>query len=160
MDPEGISHRDVYLGGTVDTTNTWRNAIAIPELKKNALTFHNPETLSDCSRLFDTSMDNAKLLLFVILGNSLSVKAMCEAAYYIGCGRNVVLCLEKMDEFLIIEGNQLSSEAWKDFSRGRSYLDDMANREGIPIFDDINEAVNCVIHKCKNCLNGDLIRKN
>jgi len=149
--------RDVYLGGSMDSSNTWRNDIAIPELKKNALTFFNPQTTSEpmalCSRrllpIEAASMDNARVLLFVILGNSLSVKAMCEAAYYIGLGRKVVMCLEQMPETLIIESKPLSQEAWKDFKRGRCYFSDMANREGVPIFDNIPEAITCVIKKCR-----------
>jgi hypothetical protein len=39
--------------------------------------------------------------------------------------------------------------ALKDYSRGRAYLSDVANREAVPIFDNIAEAVACVIHKCK-----------
>lgn len=141
----------------MDGTNTWRNDKAIPELKKNALTFFNPQTSSEamalCSRrllpIEAASMDNARVLLFVILGNSLSVKAMCEAAYYIGLGRKVVMCLERMPETLIIEGKPLSREAWKDFERGRRYLSDMANREAVPIFDNIPEAISCVVQKCR-----------
>ena len=95
------------------------------------------------------SMDNSRVLLFVILGSSLSVKAMCEAAYHIGLCRNIVLCIEKMSDPLIIGGSQLSTDALKDYNRGRTYLSDIANREGMPIFDSIEEAVACVVQKCK-----------
>ena len=44
----------------------------------------------------------------------------------------------------------LSVSALKDYNRGRSYLSDIANREAIPVFDNIEEALQCVVDKCKN----------
>ena len=149
--------RDIYLGGSMDPCNKWRDEIAIPVLKKNGLTFFNPQTSTEAMALYSRrllpieagAMDNSRVLLFVILGNSLSVKAMCEAAYHIGLGRSIVLCLEAMPEQLIIGGSPLSPDALKDYNRGRAYLSDIANREGVPIFEKIDEAVVCVVQKCK-----------
>lgn len=42
---------------------------------------------------------------------------------------------------------QLSKQAVKDYNRGRVYLSDLANRDGIPVFDDIQDAVRCAISK-------------
>lgn len=142
----------------MDITSKWRDEIAIPALKKYGLTYFNPQTSSEAMALYSrrllpieaASMDNSRVLLFVILGKALSVKAMCEAAYHIGLGRNIVLCLETMPEQLIVDAQPISVEAWKDYNRGRSYLSDIANREGVPIFDNINEAVTCVIQKCRS----------
>ena len=39
--------------------------------------------------------------------------------------------------------------ALKDYNRGRSYLSDLANREGIPVFGEVKEAVECVIQRCQ-----------
>lgn len=44
---------------------------------------------------------------------------------------------------------QLSRTAVKDYNRGRTYLIDQANKEGILIFKNIQEAVECVINKCR-----------
>ena len=44
----------------------------------------------------------------------------------------------------------LSVNALKDYNRGRSYLSDFANREAIPVFDNVEEALQCVVDKCKN----------
>ena len=44
---------------------------------------------------------------------------------------------------------RLSKAALKDYNRGRSYLSDFANREGVPVFDEVREAVECVVRKCK-----------
>ena len=40
---------------------------------------------------------------------------------------------------------QLTDCAIRDYNRGRDYLCDLANRDGIPLFEDITEAVNCAI---------------
>jgi len=112
-----------------------------------------------------SAMDNSRVLLFVIQGNSRSLSALCEAAYHIGLGRSsVVLCVQKIpDEAAAAhhtttseEGGrggqkqqQLSKSALKDYNRGRSYLSDFANREGVPVFESVSEAIDCVVQKCK-----------
>merc|ERR1712051_720251 len=145
----GSSIRDVYLGGSLGSP--WREQIAVPLLKKNGLNFFNPAVCSS-SRLIPieaSAMDNSRVLLFVIQNNSRSVSAMCQAAYLIGSGCNVVLCLQHIAPDARLEGEPISKLAVKDYNRGRSYLSDFANREGIPVFDAIDEALGCVITKCK-----------
>ena len=94
-------------------------------------------------------MDNSRVLLFVIQANSRSVSAMCQAAYLIGSGCNVVMCVQHIPQDAVLDGEVISKLAVKDYNRGRSYLSDFANREGVPVFDEIQEALECVIHKCK-----------
>lgn len=145
----GSSIRDVYLGGSQGSA--WRDQIAIPGLKKSGLTFYNPAAWSS-ARLIPieaSAMDNSRVLLFVIQSNSRSVSAMCQAAYLIGLGCNVVLCVQHIPPDARLEGEAVSKLAVKDYNRGRSYLSDFANREGVPVFDAIDEALECVIVKCK-----------
>ena len=40
---------------------------------------------------------------------------------------------------------QVGECAIQDYNRGRDYLCDLASREGVPIFDDITEAVLCAV---------------
>jgi hypothetical protein len=75
---------------------------------------------------------------------------MCQASYLIGLGCNVVLCVQHLPTDARIAGESLSSAAVKDYNRGRAYLSDYANREGIPVFDELQEALECVINKCKS----------
>ena len=49
-----------------------------------------------------------------------------------------------------IEGAPLSKAALKDYNRGRAYLSDIANREGVPVFEEVGEAIGCVLQKCKS----------
>ena len=162
----GSQIRDVYLGGTVGRGVRWRESDAIPELMKGGLSFFNPSASQSNSKsqskqqllsrrrlipIEAAHMDNSRVLLFVVLGTSRSVGAMCEAAYHIGRqASSVVLCLQKMTEEVAVEGGErLSKAALKDYNRGRSYLSDFANREGVPVFEEIKEAVECVLRKCK-----------
>jgi len=146
----GSCIRDVYLGGSLGTN--WRDQIAIPMLKKSGLTFYNPAVCSS-SRLIPieaSAMDNSRILLFVIQNNTRSVSAMSQAAYLIGSGCNVVLCVQHIAADTILDtGDVISKTAVKDYNRGRSYLSDFANREGVPVFEEIQEALECVISKCK-----------
>ena len=83
-------------------------------------------------------------------GDGRCLAAMCQAAYLIGLGCNVVLCVQHLPPDARIGGEALSPLAVKDYNRGRAYLSDCANREGIPVFDELQEALECVIAKCKS----------
>lgn len=145
----GSAVRDVYLGGAM--ASTWREQVAIPMLKKSGLTFYNPAVCSS-RRLIPieaSAMDNSRVLLFALLGDARCLAAMCEAAYLIGLGCNVVLCVQYIQPGARINGEPVSKLAMKDYNRGRTYLSEYANREGIPIFEEVKEALECVIQKCK-----------
>ena len=116
--------------------------------------------------MWAAAIDNSRVLLFVILGNSRSLAAMNEAAFYIGqSGTSVVLVVQSISSETEVStdayqsglrkgiaepGEVLTKHALKDYNRGRSYLSDIANREGVPVFDNVTEAVQCVVDKCKN----------
>ncbi|XP_063245171.1 uncharacterized protein LOC134546333 isoform X3 [Bacillus rossius redtenbacheri] len=147
---QGNCVRDVYLGGCTEAT-TWREDVAIPMLKKSGLTFFNPQLCQWNNRLIPieaAAMDNSYVLLFVIPSTSRSLAAMTLAAHYIGLGCSVVLCVQLLSEDSVLGNEKLSMLAVKDYNRGRMYLSDLANREGIPVFEDVAEAVDCVIQKC------------
>ena len=40
--------------------------------------------------------------------------------------------------------------AVKDYNRARSYLADLANRQSVPIFEKVQEAVQCVVRKLES----------
>jgi len=93
-------------------------------------------------------MDNSYVLLFVITGTTRSIASMALAAHYIGLNCNVVLCVQHLSDDAVIGNDKLSKQAVKDYNRGRMYLSDLANRESVPVFESVAEAVDCVIHKC------------
>jgi hypothetical protein len=166
----GSSVRDVYLGGSVN--GSWRQDIAVPMLKKHGLTYFNPQAVTRrLMPMWAAAVDNSRVLLFVILGNSRSVGAMNEAAFHIGQGHNVVLVVQSIKADSSISGDSpaaatstadddaagssssaqeiLTKPSLKDYNRGRSYLSDIANREGVPVFDNVSEALHSVVQKCK-----------
>jgi len=50
---------------------------------------------------------------------------------------------------------QLTVAAIKDYNRGRSYLIDLAKRQGVPVFTDIRAALECTVAKVKAYNNRD-----
>ena len=164
LNRRGSSVRDVYLGGSAN--GSWRKDVAVPMLKKHGLTYFNPQCVTRrLMPMWAAAIDNSRVLLFVILGNSRSLAAMNEAAFYIGQsqeGPSVVLVVQSIPADTNITadaysgslssqnpGEVLTKQALKDYNRGRSYLSDIANREGVPVFDNVTEAVQCVVDKCK-----------
>lgn len=44
---------------------------------------------------------------------------------------------------------QLTPAAIKDYNRGRSYLSDLAKRQGVPVFVDLRQALECTVEKVR-----------
>ena len=130
----GSSIRDVYLGGSAN--GSWRQDAAVPMLKKHGLTYFNPQAVTRrLMPMLASAVENSRVLLFVIQGNSRSVGAMNEAAFHIGQGHKVVLVVQSIhaEESVIgdayakdgTKGEVLSKTALKDYNRGRTYLSDI-----------------------------------
>lgn len=142
--------RDIYLGGT-PKPSTWREDIAIPLLKKKGLTCFTPQDGVWSERLIPLeakNMENSQVLLFVITKDSRSLAQMVVAAHYVGLGCSVVLCIQYIEDETEINGEKLSSQAVKDYNRGRVYLSDLATRAHVPVFEKIDEAVECAMNLC------------
>ena len=45
---------------------------------------------------------------------------------------------------------QLSENAIADYNRARLYLADLANRDGVPVLNDVAEAVNCAVQRLRD----------
>ncbi|XP_044258408.1 uncharacterized protein LOC123007273 isoform X2 [Tribolium madens] len=149
---------DVFLGGTHNSVRNWREDIAIPTFKKYNIRY-NPISMNGYEVLDNKSvtdedvlgwkqmMDSADVLLFVITEDTRSLTTMILAAHYIALGKNLVLCVQHLPEENCVVGNEsLSEQAIKDYNRGRVYVTDMAKRKQIPVFEDIAEAVQCVVN--------------
>lgn len=152
-DMSSSSHIDVYLGGSCGGS-MWREEIAIPILKNRGLAWFNPLSITwggqRLSPLEACAMDKSRCLLFVITSNTRAVAAMTMAAHYVGLGCDVVLCVQRLPEDCMIGDERLSAQAIKDYNRARMYLLDLASREGISVFAEISEAVECAASRCKN----------
>ena len=96
---------------------------------------------------------------------------MFQVGHYIGLGCHIILCLQQIPQGAVVEGetvgtlscfslpllplsllqptvnhslvscSQMTDYAVKDYNRARAYLSDLANRDKVPVFDDITEAV-------------------
>jgi hypothetical protein len=133
-----LSNRvNVFLGGACNPT-TWRRDTAIPLLDSLNKTYYNPQVDEWHAGLMAEELhhkNTCDVLLFVIGRHTRGVASVAEASYYIGAGRKVVLVLQPYPETV-----ETIDES-KDLNRGRSYLRQMAEQAGVPIFDNVEEAI-------------------
>lgn len=94
-------------------------------------------------------MDSSRVLLFVITNETRSLAPMTLAAHCIGLMYNVVLCVQMLPENCVLGQEKLTPTAIKDYNRGRSYLIDLAKRQGVPVFHDLKSALECTAEKVK-----------
>jgi hypothetical protein len=144
--------RDVFLGGTCGKS-TWREDIAIPILRKHGISYFNPqlpEWTPHYIPLEAAVKDSCRLLLYTITADTRGITSMLEAGHYIGQGCDVVLCIQNLQDGVVIDGEELTPTGVKDYNRARSYLADLANRDGVPIFSDVEEAIDCVVQRIKD----------
>eukprot|EP00057_Strongylocentrotus_purpuratus_P007206 XP_011661680.1 PREDICTED: uncharacterized protein LOC100888673 isoform X1 [Strongylocentrotus purpuratus] len=143
--------RDVFLGGSCRDSH-WREEIVIPILRKSGLTYFDPVVPNWNLRylpLEAQAKDNCNYLLYVINNLSRSAASMVEVAHYIGQDRNVVLCIQDLTDGVVVDGEELTPRAVKDYNRGRQYLADVASRERVPIFEDVTEATHALVERIK-----------
>ncbi|XP_054744894.1 uncharacterized protein LOC129249228 isoform X2 [Anastrepha obliqua] len=96
-------------------------------------------------------LDASRVLLFVITNETRSLAPMTLAAHCIGLMYNVVLAVQMLPEDCVINNEKLTAAAIKDYNRGRSYLIDLAKRQGVPVFNDLKAALECTVDKAKAC---------
>lgn len=94
-------------------------------------------------------MDSSRVLLFVITNETRSLAPMTLAAYCIGLMYNVVLCVQMLPDDCVLGDEKLTPTAIKDYNRGRSYLIDLAKRQSVPVFYDLQSALECTAEKVK-----------
>ncbi|XP_069963180.1 uncharacterized protein raw isoform X2 [Bactrocera oleae] len=96
-------------------------------------------------------LDASRVLLFVITNETRSLAPMTLAAHCIGLMYNVVLAVQMLPDDCVIKNEKLTPAAIKDYNRGRSYLIDLAKRQGVPVFSDLKAALECTVDKIKAC---------
>ncbi|XP_014248982.1 uncharacterized protein LOC106666357 isoform X1 [Cimex lectularius] len=142
---------DIYVGGSCLDLD-WKNNIAIPLLNKSGLRYITADkeilNVSGATPNEASKMESSNLLLFVITSSSRSLETMALASYYIGARRNVILCIQRLHDSDLINGEKMSTSALSDYNRGRVYLRDMALRNGIEVYESVSETVQKAIEKC------------
>lgn len=147
-----VRGRDLFLGGSCGKSS-WRDHVAIPILRRHGVSYYNPQLegwQTHCIPREAAIKQQCKVLLYVITEDTRAMTSMLEAGYFIGQGCEVVLCIKYVPEDATIHGNKLTTNAVNDYNRSRSYLADLANRDGIAVFDDITQAVMQAVDKAKS----------
>jgi len=134
----------IFLGGTAGHS-TWRKKIAIPILETAGVTFFNPQLgageWTPAHQAIETrEKEEADVWLFVVTEETRGVASLVEAAYRIGTGGLLSLVVRSIQEDDLFDGLPLNEMERKDLNRGRSYLIEVAEQNGVPVFDSIAEA--------------------
>ncbi|MBM3735833.1 MAG: hypothetical protein FJW39_08615 [Acidobacteria bacterium] len=130
----------VFLGGSCGST-TWRRDVAIPILRQAGVTYYDPQlppgTWTEADEVRDVQAKAAaRVLLFVVSGETRAVASLCEVAYLIGQGRPLALAVEWIPE----PATWLSAFEREDLNRGRMFARTMAERHQVPVFTGAAEA--------------------
>ncbi|XP_063373092.1 uncharacterized protein LOC134661094 isoform X2 [Cydia amplana] len=89
----------------------------------------------------------SRVLVFSISAEAPCFATMVLAAHYMGLQTSkTVLIVQPMDP---AASHPYSKVAVQDYNRGRTYLSDLAKREGIPVFDDVEAAMECVLARLR-----------
>ncbi|XP_059150943.1 uncharacterized protein LOC131937480 isoform X2 [Physella acuta] len=147
---ESLANFQVFLGGSCGCTHnptTWRHDIAIPFLKKENITFYNPQVNTwrpELVELEDRAKNVAELLFFVIDNKTRSVVSLCEIAYLVGCGRQIIVVFSAFNsEVKEVSLEKTTEREREDITRARNVLMDIIERNSIPVFSDIELALKC-----------------
>lgn len=127
-----LRQRDIFLGGSCGST-TWREDIAIPMLRKQGISYFNPQLPEWSMRYIPLEAavkDSCSLLLYVITPDTRGITSMLEvgqpssrlcrilvtllrfslhfqASHFIGQGCNVVLCIQHMELGVEVDGERV-----------------------------------------------------
>jgi len=154
---ESTRRRDLFLGGSCGVSR-WRDDTAIPILMKHGVSYYNPQLPEWNTRYIPLEAalkDSCQLLVYVITEDTRAMTSMIEAGYFIGQGCNIILCIQNMKQGICIDGEQLSPDAVNDYNRARTYLADLANRDGVPVFDKVEEAIMAAVQRLKEGKESD-----
>ncbi|CAL7942752.1 unnamed protein product [Xylocopa violacea] len=135
--------RDLYVG-VIGKDQFWLEATAAPliesmglSLYRSSLNEYNVKALPQELQ----KMKNVRLILLIVPQHSRGIATMALAAHLIGLRAKLVLCVQTLPEGCIVSGEKLTEQATKDYNRGRMYLSDYAMREGVPVFQNIADAL-------------------
>nr|XP_012135837.1 PREDICTED: uncharacterized protein LOC100882614 isoform X2 [Megachile rotundata] len=135
--------RDLYVG-VIGKDQFWLETNAAPSIESMGLSLYrssaneyNVKTLPQELQ----KMKNSRLIFLIVPQHSRGITIMALAAHLIGLRAKLVLCVQTLPEGCVVSGEKLTEQATKDYNRGRMYLSDYATREGVPVFQNIAEAL-------------------
>ena len=141
------THYHVFLGGSCNPT-TWRIETAIPYLETHAVTYYNPqvdEWYPELIEIEEKAKRNSTIKFFVFDSETRGIASLVETAFMASIGWRLVVVLHYLPESteVKIAGEILSKPEVKDLNRGRSFLCDILEKLGVPVFDNLEEALEC-----------------
>ncbi len=145
--------KQVFLGGACGST-TWRRDIAIPALEAAGITYFDPqlgvgEWTEACEAAEMEAKAEADVLLFVISGQTRGVASIAEVAYLIAARRPLALTVTDVPDDARIDGQSISRTEKDDLNRGRIFVRTMAACHGVPVFDEVLDAVQYAVELAK-----------
>ncbi|XP_026324367.1 uncharacterized protein LOC113233443 isoform X2 [Hyposmocoma kahamanoa] len=94
----------------------------------------------------------SRLLVFSMSSEAPCFPAMVLAAHYMGLRpKNTVLLVQPMLPPQA-GAHSYSETAVKDYNRGRHYITDLARRSNVPVFDNVNDTMACVLSRLRSAL--------
>ena len=148
-----MNEYDVFLGGSCNPT-TWRLDTAAPYLKKEGISFYNPQVddwYPELIEIEENAKKSSNIKLFVFDNQTRALASLVETAFMASVGWRLIVVLHYLPESreVVIGGEILSKQEVKDLNRGRSFLCEILEKMGVPIFYNLEEALKCtsdVIH--------------
>ncbi|KAF7494382.1 hypothetical protein SSS_04341 [Sarcoptes scabiei] len=141
---------DIFLGGSCNPTR-WRFDLVMPELKKNCITYYNPQVDNwgpELIELESYAKQNSEVLFFVIDNQTRAIASMIEVAFVAASRRKLILVINDLDQWsedICVSDDLIPKDEYETLRKGRQYLRDIVERQGIPIFNQIPKALRSVI---------------
>ena len=148
---------DVFLGGSCNPT-TWRQDLAIPHFKNEGITFYNPQQANwvpEMIELEHQAKTTSQILFFVVNYQTRNVVSMIEVAQMAGSRRRLIVVLSDYPgPGHVISGEKVTAEEHEDLQTAVDTVQDLIERQGTPVFGDINVALACTSKVLKRRKHG------
>ncbi|XP_076180683.1 uncharacterized protein LOC143153422 isoform X3 [Ptiloglossa arizonensis] len=135
--------RDLYVG-VIGKDQFWLETTAASSIESIGLSLYRSSLNEYNVKVLPQElqrMKNSRLILLIVPQHSRGITLMALAAHLIGLRAKLVLCVQTLPEDCVVSGEKLTEQATKDYNRGRMYLSDYATREGVPVFQNIADAL-------------------
>jgi len=137
----------VFLGGSCNPT-TWRSDIAIPLLTEQLVNYYNPQVSRWYPELIEKenfAKEFASVLFFFIDNQTRSISAMIEVAELSATPRKLVCVINEYNQHnTVICGESITNKELYELHHAQKIIKNLALRQGVPVFNCIYRAMNCV----------------
>merc|ERR1719449_510880 len=146
---------DVFLGGSCNPT-TWRQDVAIPHFKSQGITFYNPQQANWVPEMIELEHQakvTSQILFYVINEQTRNVASMIEVSQYAGSNRRLIVVLNPYPgPEHAFNGEQMTKAEYEDLQAAMETVQDLIERQSIPVFNNIKVALNCTTKVLKENL--------